>query len=312
MDHQLYVAILSILVISIIFYIKSILTNTTPPLPPGPRGLPILGYLPFLGHNLLEKFTHLSHKHGPIFKFHLGNKLCVVVASPSLAKQIVRNHDAVFASRDVPIAARIASYGASDIAWSQPNPEWRSLRKIFGQELMSSRSLEASYALRTDEVRKAVRRVYSKTGEVVEIGRLIFRTELNAVMSMLWGGTIGDEDESERIAAEFCDVLKKIVDLFLKPNVSDFYPVLARFDIQGIEKEMRRYMQSVDLIFDDLILKQRKKMTQNVKKQGKKDLLQVLLECHQRQDSETSITLTQLKAILMVINYNRSLSLLCI
>ncbi|GAY41418.1 hypothetical protein CUMW_059290 [Citrus unshiu] len=94
-------------------------------LPPGPRGLPVVGYLPFLGTtDLHKKFTELSGVYGPIFKLWLGNKLCVVVSSPSLVKQVVRDQDTTFAYRDPPIAGLVATFGGNDIAWSNTNMLW--------------------------------------------------------------------------------------------------------------------------------------------------------------------------------------------
>ncbi|KAK6118994.1 hypothetical protein DH2020_047280 [Rehmannia glutinosa] len=233
--NQFYMTTLSVsvLLISIIWYIKSL--RKTPPLPPGPRGLPILGYLPFLGKHLLHQFTDLGHKYGPIYKLYLGNKLWVVISSPSLVKEVVRDQDAVFANRDSPVAALVGTYGGNDIAWSPYNSQWRAMRKIFVQEMMNNRSLKESYSLRKDEVRKTITHVHTKVGKPVDIGELSFRTELNVIRNMLWGGIIEGE-EGKRIGAEFRVLISKIVDLFGKPNISDFYPVLAGLDIQGVKK----------------------------------------------------------------------------
>lgn len=306
MDQFYAVASLSILAISILWYIKSSLSPKTgpAPLPPGPRGVPVLGYLPFLGGNLLEKFTNLAHKHGPIFKIDLGNKLCVVINSPALVRDVVRNQDTVFANRDVPIAATIASYGANDIGWSKLTPEWRAMRKLFVQEMMSNKSLQASYVLRKDEVLRAIGEVYSKTGKPLDIGELSNRTQLNVIMNMLWGGTMEGSEVAEWVGVESRAVLSKIVDLLGKPNLSDFYPVLAGLDIQGVKKEMKGYVQSMDGIFDAVIGEHKKKqLAGEIKKEGKKDFLQILLEIQSNQDSEMSISQKQLKGILMVIYF---------
>lgn len=297
---QMYVAAAT-LVISLLCFIKSLFsTKNTPPLPPGPRGLPILGYLPFLGHNLLHQFTDLAHKYGPIFKLNLGNKLCVVITSPSLVKEVVRDKDTIFANRDVPIAAFVASYQGNDIGWSKLNPEWRAMRKLFAQEMMSSRSLQASYVLRKDEVRKAIRQVINaaKTGKAVEIGDLSFRTQLNVLMNMLWGGTMEGE-EGDRITAGFCVLLSELTDLSGKPNVSDYYPLLAGLDLQGVKKQTEKQMRSIDGILDSVIDERNNNLSRDqMEKQGKKDFLQILLE-HQKAQT---ITQRQLKAILLVIN----------
>ncbi|KAK4382053.1 cytochrome [Sesamum angolense] len=79
-----------------------------PFLPPGPLGLPIVGYLPFLRKDLHHQFTELAGKYGPIYKLWIGNKLCTVISSPSLIKELVRDHDTIFANRDITVAARIA------------------------------------------------------------------------------------------------------------------------------------------------------------------------------------------------------------
>ncbi|PHT92657.1 hypothetical protein T459_00539 [Capsicum annuum] len=116
-------------------------------LPPGPRGLPIVGFLPFLRPNLHHQLTELSQQYGPIYKFWLGSRLCVVLNSPSLAKQVVCDQDSVFANRDLPIAGLVATYGGIDIALSPYGSYWRDMRKLFVREMLSNRNLEACYSL---------------------------------------------------------------------------------------------------------------------------------------------------------------------
>ena len=57
-------------------------------LPPGPRGLPLVGYLPFLGKNLHQSFNELARIYGPIYKLNIGHKQCVIISSPSLVKEV--------------------------------------------------------------------------------------------------------------------------------------------------------------------------------------------------------------------------------
>ncbi|KAJ0802839.1 putative cytochrome P450 [Helianthus annuus] len=90
----------------------------TTSLPPGPYGLPIVGYLPFLGSNLHERFTEMAHKYGPIFSLQLGSKLYVVVNSTDLVKVVARDQDQTFANRNTPIAASVITYGGSDITFT--------------------------------------------------------------------------------------------------------------------------------------------------------------------------------------------------
>ncbi|KAL6174535.1 hypothetical protein ACLB2K_051181 [Fragaria x ananassa] len=88
-------------------------------LPPGPRGLPLVGNLLSLDPELHSYFAGLAHTYGPIYKLRLGTKLGIVITSPSLARQVLKDHDVTFANRDVPAAGRAVTYGGSDIVWTR-------------------------------------------------------------------------------------------------------------------------------------------------------------------------------------------------
>nr|XP_023892161.1 7-ethoxycoumarin O-deethylase-like [Quercus suber]POE61174.1 flavonoid 3'-monooxygenase [Quercus suber] len=278
--------------------------SRNPPLPPGPRGLPLLGYLPFLGTNLHRKFEELAGVYGPIYKVWLGQKLCVVISSPSLVKEVVRDQDTIFANRDPPIAARVASYGGVDIAFSSYGPEWKKLRKIFVREMLSNASLDSSYTLRREEVKKSIRNVYDKIGTPIDLGVLAFVTGVNAIMNMVWGDSLQGE-EGTKIGAEFKKLVGEQMVLMAKPNVSDFFPVLAMFDLQGIERQAKKILKWVEAILDSAIDKRMNSDTG--KKMGtgqieqRKDFLQFLLELKEQDGAATSISMTQLKALLMDI-----------
>ncbi|KAI8537503.1 hypothetical protein RHMOL_Rhmol09G0028500 [Rhododendron molle] len=300
---------ISILLLSIFHCLKTFLKSRiriSAPLPPGPRGLPIVGYLPFARTNLHQQFTELAQQYGPIYKLWFGEKLCVVLNSPSLAKEVVRDQDTVFSDRDSPIAALAATYGGFDIAWAPYGSYWRNMRKVFVREMLSNTSLEDTYRLQRDEVKKTIRDLHGKIGTTVEVSEITFLTVLNVVMSMLWGSTI-DSQRAESIGPKFRVVILKIMELIGKPNVSDFFPILARFDVQGVERETKRLMQWVERIFDP-ILESRMKMSMEERKQedglkrkGKKDFMQVLLEFKEQEDAPIPITLQQIKAMLMNI-----------
>ncbi|CAI0551532.1 unnamed protein product [Linum tenue] len=206
------------------------------PLPPGPLGLPILGYIPFLnGAPIHRKFAELSAKYGPIFKIWVGSQLYVVVSSPALAKQVLRDNESVFSSRELPLVGRICTYGGLDLACLPMGPDWNSMRKVLVREALSSPGLDGCYELRRREVVKALNEV--------EVGK------------------------------------PRIMELMAKPNVSDLFPMLARFDLQGIGREAAELAERFDRIVSAMI---RKRLDGGGEKKGgeidKVDLLQVLLE----------------------------------
>ncbi|TYG77433.1 hypothetical protein ES288_D03G194500v1 [Gossypium darwinii] len=222
------------------------------PLPPGPRGSPILGGV-----------------YGPIYKLWLGNKLTVVISSPSLVKEVVRDHDIAFSEREPLIAAQIITFGSSDIAFdSYSSPSWKNKRKVLATDMLSNANLNACYDLRREQVMKMVEDVYENVGKPIDIGELAFCTLINLIGKM----------------GRFKEISSQMVVLMGKPNISDIFPAIAWFDMQESVIELR--MNTV---------------TEKETSEQKSDFLQLLLDLHNNQDSPSSLTMNQVKGLLMDI-----------
>ena len=61
-------------------------------LPPGPIGVPILGYVPFLSKLSYLQFTELSKTYGSVFSLRLGPSDCVVISGwPALKEALSKD-----------------------------------------------------------------------------------------------------------------------------------------------------------------------------------------------------------------------------
>ncbi|KAM0947310.1 putative cytochrome P450 [Dioscorea sansibarensis] len=101
----LWLAPLLLLLLSI----KLVVAKRSVRLPPSPWKLPLIGNLHQFGsHQTLNK---LSKKHGPLMFLKLGQIPTLVVSSSEMAKEIMKTHDHIFASRPALKAARILHYG---------------------------------------------------------------------------------------------------------------------------------------------------------------------------------------------------------
>ncbi|XP_061988630.1 flavonoid 3',5'-hydroxylase CYP75B138-like [Rosa rugosa] len=114
---------------------------------------------------------------------------------------------------------------------------------------------------------------------------------------MLWGGTV--QDEASGLGAEFRQVVSEGTELLAKPNVSDFYPGLARFDLQGVFKQMEGLGKRIDAIFERVIDQRLRMEKESAKEEGSKDFLTFLLRLKEEGDSKTPFTMTHLKALFM-------------
>ncbi|CAA7058562.1 unnamed protein product [Microthlaspi erraticum] len=302
LDYVLLVITLSTLSWYTWLYIKS--KRQSHPLPPGPCGLPVVGNLPFLKPELHTYFHGLAKEHGPIFKLWLGAKLVIVVNSSELAREILRTNDVIFANHDVSAVGVVNMYGGIDIALLPYGPKWRMLRKICVNRLLSNSRMDASASLRRVETRRTVRYLadQARVGSPVNLGEIFSRMISNVMTQMLWGGTV-EEEEREIIGAEFSELVTEITDLLLKPNVSDFFPVLSRFDLQGLAKRMQGPTERMDRLFDRVI---NKHLGMDRESEGKgNDFLEVLLKIKNENDENAILDMNDVKAMLMRFLCNR-------
>ncbi|KAK9987234.1 hypothetical protein SO802_032185 [Lithocarpus litseifolius] len=84
--------------------------------------------------------------------------------------------------------------------------------------------------------------------------------------------------------------MSKMMEISVKPNLSDFYPGLARFDLQGMKRQMDGLARRFDRIFD-AIIHQRLKIDDEGGSKDKvsKDFLEFLLKLKDEGDSKTPL-----------------------
>ncbi|KAI7989670.1 Ent-cassadiene hydroxylase [Camellia lanceoleosa] len=134
------------------------------PTPPGPKGLPLIGNLLSLDPELHTHFTTLSQIYGPILTLRLGTKFCVMVTSPAVAREVLKDHNTIFANRDVPVVSTAMTYGGKDIVFTPYGPEWRMLRKVCVRDMLGTATLVAVYSLRRREIKNRVAYLYNRVG----------------------------------------------------------------------------------------------------------------------------------------------------
>lgn len=183
----------------------------------------------------------------------LGSKTTIVISSPEIAKEMFIKHDLAFSSRPIPESARVGDHAKYSIVWLPVCPKWRNLRKIATLQLFTAQKLDASQGLRHKKVQELVEfvRECQENGLHADINKAAFTTTLNLLSNTILSVDLASYGSSS--AQEFKDLFSRSMELAGKPNVSDFFPLIKRFDLQGVCKMRRFYYGKIMDFFVDII-----------------------------------------------------------
>ncbi|OWM64999.1 geraniol 8-hydroxylase-like [Punica granatum] len=254
-------------------------------LPPGPAGFPILGSLPHLGPKVHESLFQMAKRHGPLMTLRLGAITTVVASSPEAAQEILGKNDRAFSERPVPDVISAQPGPEFSLAWVPGDHAWRNRRRICTTHLLSPHRLNALQHLRQEKVQQLLRHIEKKhvnTGEPVDIGKVAYATSLNLVSSTLFSANVIDPEFET--AQEFKDVVWRIMEAAGKPNLSDYFPLIRWFDLQGIKRHVKSSYLRLHEIFDEII---EKRLKDRAAKSATRidDFLDVLLDLCQEEGS---------------------------
>ena len=274
-----FTSIFSLLIF--VFIVNKIVTkksnSSTPNLPPGPLKLPIIGNI----HNLIGSLPHhrlrdLSTKYGPLMHLKLGEVSTIVVSSPEYAKEVLKTHDLVFASRPSIQASKIMSYNSIGVSFAPYGDYWRQVRKICALELLSSKRVQSFQPIRTEEMTSLIKWITSKEGSEINltkevISRIFLITsrvafgkeckENKKFISLVW--------EATRVAGGF--------------NLGDLYPSYKWLqNLSGLKPKLEKLHKQTDMILQNIIdehrLVNRSRAIEDHSEEVTEDLVDVLLK----------------------------------
>ncbi|KAH7536713.1 hypothetical protein FEM48_Zijuj03G0015500 [Ziziphus jujuba var. spinosa] len=218
------------------------------PLPPGPKGLPMIGNMlttpvTDLTH---QGLTKLAKEYGGIFHLRMGFQHVIVVSSPEMARQVLQVHDDVFSNRPANIATSYLTYDRADLVFANYGPFWRQMRKLCVMKLFSRRRAESWDSVR-EQVDSVVRMVSANTGSAVNVGELIFCLTTGIIYKAAFGTSAMEGQE------EFVQILQEFSKLYGVFNIADFIPWLRWIDPQRLNGRLAKARRSLDCFIDKII-----------------------------------------------------------
>ncbi|KAL1359203.1 isoflavone 3'-hydroxylase [Arachis hypogaea] len=233
-------------------------------LPPGPPTLPFLGNLHYLKPPLHRIFAGLAASYGDIMSLWFGNRLVVVVSSPSLAHECFTKNDVVLANRPRFLTGKYIFYNYTTLGSASYGDHWRNLRRITTVDVLSSHRLNSFLDVRKDETKRLIEKLWKDTrnGEFVKVELRSRLTEMtfNGMMRMISGKRYYGEDvemSDVEEAKQFREIITEILSLLGANNKGDFMPLAKFFDFDNLEKRLKNIAKRADSFLQGLIQEHR-------------------------------------------------------
>ncbi|XP_057429991.1 isoleucine N-monooxygenase 2-like [Lotus japonicus] len=278
-------------------------------LPPGPKPWPIVGNLPeMLANKPAPQWIHkmMEEMNTEIACIRLGNVHVIPVTSPAIAREFLRKHDATFASRPKTMATEAISSGYLTTAVTPFGEQWKKMKKILANELLSPLKHQWLQDKRNEEAANLVFYVFNKSNYndhdhdhgLVNVRIASQHYCANVFRKMVFNTRyfgMGREDggpgfeETEHVDAAF--VLLKYIYAF---SVSDYVPWLNGLGLDGHKSKVKKAMRIMEK-YHDFIIEERIKKWNEGTKIVKEDMLDVLITLKDV-NGDQLLTLKEIKA----------------
>ncbi|XP_075552187.1 cytochrome P450 2J4-like [Dermacentor variabilis] len=193
-----------------------------PDLPPGPRGLPLLGYLPFMTQHGHRDIETLKQKYGNVFGLQLGFRYVVFLCDFGSIKEALWNDALLYRAHEFPLNV----HEKSQSMILANGPRWKEQRRFtmrtFKTLISTTQVLERHIY---DELSNVVRELASRKGEPVAISSLLVSSTSNVITALVYGRRF-EYGSPERV--ELDELADGIPALAAQISSMNFFPWLRR------------------------------------------------------------------------------------
>ncbi|GLJ21172.1 hypothetical protein SUGI_0387470 [Cryptomeria japonica] len=243
-------------------------------LPPGPRGLPILGNLLDLGSNPHQSLHALSKRYGGLMYLKLGTTPALIASSQEAAVAILKTFDSDFANRpeNMGAAADILLYDRSDITMSS---QWPMLRKLCIFHLLTPKCLLKWQQFREEEMVLLLASIFKQRASAINVGDFVNVFTSNVIGEMTLRMRLFDENNAE--AQHFRELMEEFLIEGGRFRIGDFVTFLDWIGLGGSLDQAKSLKKRLD---EFLVRKmeEQKRMLLFREDNDNKDFLQILYE----------------------------------
>lgn len=254
-------------------------------MPPGPWGLPVVGYLPFLGTQPQETFLRLQEKYGGFYTVQIGSFQCIVVNGRRAIKDMLLNSAGVFDTR--PEFYSNVSYKRK-LAFGEYSEKWLVLKTVVVDRLSKFADSKdtAVERLLEEEAALFLKDIEGHNGKPFDPKTELYDTIGSVLYQVLYGRVEHIRDDKE--FRKLLTLEKAYADHTKSSNLVEFMPWLAKLS-QSLVKPIHELMDHHILVQNSSIVEHRKSFS----KSRLRDLTDTFLDVEGNETQEMkSVSLT--------------------
>ncbi|KAK9503987.1 hypothetical protein O3M35_010436 [Rhynocoris fuscipes] len=209
-------------------------------LPPGPWGLPIFGYLPFLKQEAHVHFGELAEKYGGIFSLSLGNQFLVILSDYKIIREAFRREE--FTNRpDTELTHILGGYGIIN----SDGRLWKDQRKFLHDRLRkfgmtySGQGKEQMEARIMREVEVFLQTLVREKHRTIDLNPILCTSISNVICSLIMSVRFQQADQKFN---RFMNLIAEGFRLFGSLSYANFFPIMRY--LPGLQDVIKKIDQN--------------------------------------------------------------------
>ncbi|CAM0943134.1 unnamed protein product [Alopecurus aequalis] len=284
-------------------------------LPPGPVPWPVVGNLPEMMFNKPAfRWIHNMMKEmgTDIASIRLGGVHVISITCPKIAREVLKEQDANFASRPLTFASATFSGGYQGAGLSPYGDQWKKMRRVLTTEIVCPSRHRWLHDARADEADNLTRYIYnlvttqgSSCSSGVDVRHVARHYGGNVIRRLLFGSRYFCEPRPDGgpgpMEVEHMDALFTSLGLLFTFGVSECLPWLRGLDLDGHEKIIKEANAAMNRLHDTVI-DERWRQWKAGETTDRGDFLDVLItlkDC----DGNPLLTVEEVKALCQEITF---------
>ncbi|XP_050203649.1 valine N-monooxygenase 1-like [Mercurialis annua] len=297
-------ALIIILITIVVCVIQTLKKSTTQKkLPPGPKPWPLVGNIPeIIRYRPTFRWIHrlMEDMHTDICLIRLWNTNIVPINCPIIADEMLKEKDAIFASRPMAFSAQCMSGGYVTTILVPFNDQWKKMRRILTSEILSPARHKWLHDKRAEEADNLVFYIHNqyKSNKSVNLRVATRHYCGNVIRKIVFGrryfgkGTADGGPGREEI--DHVDALFDVIKYVYAFCISDYLPsFLQGFDFDGQKKIILRANKIVR-DYQNPVVDERIKEWKSGERKLVEDLLDVFITL-QNSDGRPLLTSEEIK-----------------